>query len=54
MFEVTEIDQDIFGCNMVDNQNTIDSIYECKVVVIILNETLKYNTYEHLKYFFTN
>ena len=36
---------------MLDNQNVIDSIYECEVVVIILNESLQYDTYEHSIYF---
>ena len=47
VFEVTDIDQDIFESAMLDNQNVIDSIYECEVVVIILNESLQYDTYEH-------
>ena len=37
VFEVTDIDQDIVEITMLDNQNFIDSINECKVVVIILN-----------------
>ena len=40
VFEVTEIDQDIVESTMLDNQKFIDSIDECKVVVIILNEPL--------------
>ena len=47
MFEVTDIYQDIVESTMLDNQNFIDSIYECKVVVIILNEQLEDDTDEH-------
>ena len=37
MFEVAEIYQNIVETTMLDNQNFIDSIYGCEVVVIILN-----------------
>ena len=47
VFKVTEIYQDIVKNTMSDNQNFIDSIDECKVVVIILNELLENITDEN-------
>ena len=47
VFEVTWIDQDVVESTMLDNQNCIYYIYECKVVVVILKETLEYDTCEN-------
>ena len=47
MFEVTEIDQDIVEITILYNENNIDSIYKCEVVVIILNGPLEDDKYEH-------
>ena len=40
VFEVTQIDKGILESTMLYNQYFIDSIYQCEVVVIILNEPL--------------
>ena len=47
VFEVTWNDQDVVESTMLDNQNCIYYIYECKVVVVILKETLEYDTCEN-------
>ena len=52
VFNVTEIYQDIFESTVLDSQNFIYLIDDCKVVVIILNVPLKYYTDEHSIYFF--
>ena len=41
VFEVKEINEHIVESTMLDNQKFINSIYECEVVVIILNEPLE-------------
>ena len=53
VFEVTEIDQDVVESARLDNKSFIDSIDECKVVVIILNEPLEDDTDEHSIFFWS-
>ena len=51
VFKITKVYQDISKNTMLEDQKSIDWIDECKVVIIILNDTIGDKTYEHSIFF---